>query len=162
MKIRRYTSADMNELVQLIIGFRNSLASLKSQETKCSPDDAKDELNSYISKGFPIYMAVDSEKIVGYIVCRIDSDVVWAESLYVIPEYRRTGVGSKLYLQAEELANEYGNETLFNWIHPNNETIVQFLKKQGYNVLNLIELRKPWSGEKPTRKIQVGKNEFDY
>jgi len=40
--------------------------------------------------------------------------------------------------------------------------MIEFLRKNGYSVLNLIELRKPYSGEVLSRKIQVGEHEFDY
>ncbi|HSG46037.1 MAG TPA: hypothetical protein VLA72_23095, partial [Anaerolineales bacterium] len=42
------------------------------------------------------------------------------------------------------------------------DRIISFLKKHDYNVLNLIELRKPGVGEGMTKKIQVGENEFNH
>jgi hypothetical protein len=38
--------------------------------------------------------------------------------------------------------------------------IIGFLQQRGYQVLNLIELRRPRTGEELTGKIQVGVNEF--
>jgi len=96
------------------------------------------------------------------LVCRVDKDVVWAESLFVSSEYRRQGIGTSLYAEAEHLAQELGNETLYNWVDPNNTGIIRFLQKRGYSVLNLIELRRIRSGEKMTKKICVGATEFDY
>lgn len=40
--------------------------------------------------------------------------------------------------------------------------MIEFLRKRGYTVLNLIEIRKPWQNEKTTQKIIVGEHEFDY
>ncbi len=40
--------------------------------------------------------------------------------------------------------------------HPNNHRMISFLWKYGYTVLNLIEVRKPYPGEKLTQEIQVG------
>jgi hypothetical protein len=63
---------------------------------------------------------------------------------------------------AEQLAFESGNQPPYNWVHPNNQPIIQFLGRRGYNVLNLIELRQPRSGEKRQNPIQVGDNKFLY
>lgn len=38
----------------------------------------------------------------------------------------------------------------------------EFLRKRGYTVLNLIEVRKPYKDEMLTQTITVGDHEFDY
>ena len=95
-------------------------------------------------------------------VCRIDNQVVWVESIFVRVEYRRRGVASALHSKAEEIAASYGNDTVYNYVHPNNHRMIAFLRKRGYTVLNFIEIRKPYQGEKLTQVIQVGEHEFDY
>lgn len=89
-------------------------------------------------------------------------DIVWAESLYVLPAYRRQGIASTLYAEAEKLALALGSDTSYNWVHPNNEPIIRFLQRRGYDTLNLVELRRPRPGEKPSRVISVGEHEFKY
>ena len=64
--------------------------------------------------------------------------------------------------KAEELAASYGEETVYNYVHPNNDGIIAFLKSRGYDVLNLIEVRKPYQGETLRTKVRVGEHEFDY
>ena len=124
---------------------------------------AKEELEYYSNKGFPIFLAIDKDdEIVGYIVCRIQDDILWAESLYIIPNKRREGIGSALYAKAEKLSRKLGNKTLYNWVDPNNERSILFLQKKGYNVLNLIELRKKLPNELLSYKIKVGEYEFDH
>lgn len=95
-------------------------------------------------------------------VCRVDEPCVWVEALYVTPEYRRRGIASALMVQAEKIAAVYGEETVFNYVHPNNHGMIAFLRRHGYTVLNLIEIRKPYRGEKIGGKINMGENEFDY
>lgn len=56
----------------------------------------------------------------------------------------------------------YGDDTVYNYIHPNNHRMIEFLRNRGYTVLNLIEIRKPYKGEKLTQTIVVGEHEFDY
>ena len=92
----------------------------------------------------------------------MDENIVWDELLFVIPEERRKGVGSALFKRAEEFAKELGGHTLYNWVHPNNNKSIQFLKKRGYDVLNLIELRRKRPEEEFTQEIVVGKHSFNY
>jgi len=55
-----------------------------------------------------------------------------------------------------------GGTTVFNWVHPNNDKMIKFLSKMGYNVLNLIEIRKPWKNEILTQKIRVENHDYNY
>jgi ribosomal protein S18 acetylase RimI-like enzyme len=75
---------------------------------------------------------------------------------------RRKGIGSALYSKAEFLAESLGGNTVYNWVHPNNTEIIQFLKRRDIDVLNLIELRKKSPNEKISSKIDVGDNQFKY
>lgn len=79
-----------------------------------------------------------------------------------MPDYRRQGIATSLFKKAEELGKNLGSETIYNWVHPNNHKIIKFLKKQGYDVLNLIEIRKKISNEKLTEKIKINEHEFNY
>lgn len=163
VKIVAYKEQFRDNLIKLLGINRIDLAELRSIKKELDLNDAKEELDYYLNKEFPIYLAIDElEKILGFTVCRIEDDIVWDELLYVIPELRRKGVGSALFAKAEEVAQRLGCETLYNWVHPNNYRSIPFLKKHGYNVLNLIEVRKEVAMDKITQKITVGKFEFDY
>ena len=163
MEIIEYTEQFRNDLTKLLGLNRIELAKLRSIQRQLDLKAAKEELEYYLDKKYPIYLAIDeTESILGFTVCKIEDDVVWDELLYVIPEMRRNGVGSALFAKAEEIAQSLGRETLYNWVHPNNYRSIPFLKKQGYNVLNLIEVRKKVETDNLTQKIQVGKFEFDY
>ncbi|UCC18961.1 MAG: GNAT family N-acetyltransferase [Promethearchaeota archaeon] len=163
MKIREYEPKDKSELTKLISQFRVALAKLKGIERELNLRAAEEELEFYQKKKYPIFIAEEINcNLIGFHVCRIQDKIIWSESLYVIPEERRKGVASALYEKAENLAEEIGCETVYNWVHPNNFRSIPFLKKRGYTVLNLIEVCKKRSGEKLTQKIKVGSFEFDY
>ena len=103
MKIRSYENGDEKELINLIGNFRVRLSHLKGIEKKIDLKSAKTELEYYIKKEYPIFIAEDDKNtIVGYHVCRVEDEIVWSESLYVIPENRRKGIGSGLYEEAEK------------------------------------------------------------
>lgn len=71
-------------------------------------------------------------------------------------------VASVLFDKAEEAAKEHGQQTVYNYIHPNNDKIIKFLAQRGYNVLNLIEIRKGTDQDNISTKIRVGEHEFTY
>lgn len=162
MIIRRACSEDTGQIVGLITAFRAALAELRQKTTPPDCEAAARESSEYQKRGFPIFVAQEGSSLVGYLVCRVDGKTVWAESLFVLPEFRRKGIASALYAEAERLAEDLGSDTVYNWIHPNNDEIVSFLKKRGYCVLNLVEVRRPRPAEKITGKISIDRHEFDY
>lgn len=159
--IKEYNEHYFEGLRELLASFRVVLQGFKGIDATPDYDSAKEELSDYIKEKWPIYVALDNSKPIGYILLKEDG-VVWVEHIYVKEEYQRQGVGSLLYNKAEEYSAKLGCDTLFNWVHPNNDKIIAFLKSKGYSVLNMIELRKPFKGETPSKKIKVNDNEFDY
>ncbi|MCK4847868.1 MAG: GNAT family N-acetyltransferase [Candidatus Heimdallarchaeota archaeon] len=162
-KIEQYTEKDSNQLTDLIADFRITLAKFRGVKSERNIDQAKKELIDYTRLNYHIFVAkINRSEIAGYIVCKIEKEVVWAESMYVKTKHRRKGIASALYSEVEKISIGFGNDTLYNWIHPNNVEIISFLRNRGYSVLNLIEIRKVRKKEKVTGKICVGKYEFDY
>lgn len=161
MEIRPFKVGDEAGVIHLVAAFRKSLAELRGFEQNTDLHAAGQELDEYRRKSYPIYVAeAETAGLVGYLVCRIDGDVVWAESLYVAPEQRRVGIASALYTEAERLVVQLGGDTVYNWVDPNNDIIIQFLAKRGYNVLNLVELRRAFAGEGKMESIRVGEHQF--
>ena len=161
MEIIKITQAT-NDLAQMVALFRVELRSYKGIVSKPNMEAGREEMEEYLATGFPVFAAMIDGEYAGYVVCRIDSEVVWVESIFVKEEYRRAGIASALHSKAEEIAASYGEETVYNYVHPNNHRMIAFLRKRGYTVLNLIEIRKPYANEKTTQIIKVGENEFDY
>ena len=149
-------------LAEMVALFRVDLRSYKGIVSKPNMDAGRDDMEEYLAAGFPVFAALVDGQYAGYVVCRVDSEVVWVESIFVKEEYRRHGVASALYRKAEEIAASYGEDTVYNYVHPNNHRMIEFLRKRGYTVLNLIEIRKPYAGENRTQTITVGEHEFDY
>ena len=142
--------------------FRSELDALKGIAKEPSLKRGEQELQDYLDANFLVYVACEAEELLGFAVSRVDGGVVWLEAIYTSPAARRKGVASALFCEVERLAKENGEPTVYNWIHPNNEKMLNFLAKRGYCVLNLIEVRKAYEGESLTQKIPVGEWEFDY
>lgn len=162
MIIRLAKNEDEEKISRLIAQFRVELRRFKGITSIPKMDQAKEEFIEYEEANFPIFVAEDNKELLGYLVCRIEGSVVWAESIFVSNDARRSGIASRMYKEAENIASGLGGTTVFNWVHPNNDKMINFLSKMGYNVLNLIEIRKPWENEILTQKICVGKHEYNY
>jgi GNAT superfamily N-acetyltransferase len=164
--IRTYESGDFTAVVDLVARFRVELARFKGREKEPNLDAARDELGCYISSKnvlYPTWVAIsDDGKLIGYFVCKVSEDVVWAESMYVLPDHRREGIATALFEKGEKLAKQHGNETLYNWIHPNNDGIIRFLQQKGYTVLNLLEVRKQFKDEPIRTKVEINGQNYDY
>jgi len=162
MNIKNLTANEITLAAPLMAQFRAALKSYKGISSAPNLAAGKEELLEYLDASFPVYVAEEDGEFIGLLICRVDEPCVWVESVYVSANHRRKGVASKLYARAEELARSYGEETLYNYVHPNNQGMIDFLRRRGYTVLNLIEIRKPYAGEKLSRTIRVDQNNFDY
>lgn len=162
MKIRNGQLEDVENIAPLIARFRVELRALKAITSCPNIPLALEEYKEYLQASYPVFVAEEGNECIGYLVCRVEGTIVWVESVYVKEEFRRSGIASALYEQAEALANSMGEDTVYNYVHPNNHKMIRFLNKRGYNVLNLIEIRRPYANEKPTSVIQVGDNSFNY
>ena len=161
MEIIKFEDKYFLETSKLLADFRVALRNFKNIKSEPNIEAAKEELNWAIKDKWPIYLVREKEEIVGYMLLRIDG-VIWVEHIYVRPDFRRKGVASMLYSKAEELSKEMGEDTVYNFVHPNNDSMMSFLKSKGYTVLNMIEVRKPYKNEELSKTYKIGNNEFDY
>ena len=150
MIIRLAKVNDEERIAALIAQFRVDLKQLKLVKSALNIEQGKEEFREFFEGKYPVFVAEDdNNELLGYLVCRVDNK-------------RRRGVGTKLYEKTEDIAKELGCSTVYNYVHPNNDKIIPFLYKRGYNVLNLIELRKARENEVLTQKIEIGRYEYDY
>ena len=162
MKIIEFKQQYSEETAELLAAFRVTLKRFKGIEDKPDLPSAREELEGFVSdKDYPVYICVEDDEVLGYMILHVFG-VIWVEQIYVRDDSRRKGVGSLLFAKAEECSSNINEDTLFNYVHPNNDAMINFLKSKGYDVLNLIEIRKPWKNEKNDKTIKVGNHEFKY
>ena len=162
MKLIRVEKKDVDRVAPLVADFRVTLNGYRGIVSRPRVEAAKEELTAFLDAGFPVFAAEDGDRPVGYTVCRIDEPCLWVEHLFVRAECRRQGAASLLFEKAEEIARSLGEDTVYNFVHPNNTGMIAFLRSKGYTVLNMIEIRKPYPGETLTTTIPVGDAVFDY
>ena len=162
MELVKIGIPDAEGIAPLVAAFRTQLKSFKGILSEPDFDAGKREILSFLESGVPVYAVKDHALFAGYLVCRIDEPCLWVEQIFVREEYRRRGVASMLFEKAEEIAASMGEDTVYNFVHPNNENMIRFLRSKGYTVLNLIEIRKPYAGEKLSATVHVDNETFDY
>lgn len=145
-------------ILDLVIEFRKYLSLLNGYDEEIDEISAKEEIDYYLAKAYPIYAASVNGLMVGYEVLKVEDNVVWLESLYVKEGYRNRGIGKMLFDKAEE----HSSDTLYINVHPNNELMLNFLKELKYDVLNLIEVRKAYVDEKHNEEYLIGNHSFKY
>lgn len=162
MELVKVKNTDADKIAPLVAAFRTQLKAFKGIKAQDNVAAGKEEILEFLEAGFPVYAAEEQGVFAGYLVCRIDKPCVWVEHIFVREDYRRQGVATMLFEKAEEIAASMGEEMVYNFVHPNNEVVINFLRSKGYTVLNMIEIRKPYKGEKLTTTIHVEKEVFDY
>ena len=133
---------------------------LNQSEKIVMMSEAVREANGYFTENRRVFVYKIKNKMVGYSVLKIEDQVCWLDWLYVDPDYQGKNIASKLFDHVEEISLKLGNDQLYIWVHPDNHRMLKFLKKKGYNVLNLIEVKK----KKPStsRSISIMGNELRY
>lgn len=162
MEVIKYQGSYFLEVANLLSLFRVHLKTFKGINDKPDIESAKEELSSFSKdENYPIYICIDNNEVLGYMILKLDG-VIWVEQIYVKESARRKGVASLLYEKAEDINRSINEDTLFNYVHPNNDAMIAFLKSKGYDVLNLIEIRKPFKEEKNKEVIKIRNNKFKY
>ena len=162
MELVQITTNEAERLAPLVAEFRVKLRALRNIVSAPDVNAGREELREFLDAGYPVFAALDGSEYAGYIVCRIEAPCLWVEQLFVRREYRRRGVASLLFEKAEALAAAMGEDTVFNFVHPNNGAMLGFLRAKGYTVLNMLEVRRPYRGETLTTTVRVDDNIFDY
>ena len=162
MNLIRIEKNDADRLAPLLAEFRVALNGYRGISSQPKVEAAREEIGEFLDAGFPVFAVEDGDELMGYMVCRMDAPCLWVEHLFVREAYRRRGVATLLFEKVEALAASMGEDTVFNFVHPNNLGMIAFLRSKGYTVLNMIEIRKPYPGERLTTTIPVGDSLFDY
>ena len=147
MKLIKVCMEDADRIAPLVAAFRIQLKAYKGIKSQLNTESGKEEILEFLNSDFPVFAVEDNDALVGYIVCRIDEPCLWVEHIFVREDHRRKGIASMLFNKAEEIAASMGEDTVYNFVHPNNEKMIRFLRSKGYTVLNMIEIRKPYEGE---------------
>ncbi len=142
LQLKKYHS-EQTEMLPLIQGFWLS----HSDEVQ-TDDEALADLTQWSSEGNALYFIVAFDEVVGFLHLGSRGGAIdWLEHLYVKPEHRNKGFGSKAIACAEEIVREY-SESLYIEAAARNEQAIRLYRSLGYNCLNSISIRKDFHPER--------------
>jgi len=79
-----------------------------------------------------IELAVDDEKILGCVYIKREEDQLYFGMLTVNPELQTQGIGKKLLLRVEVIAQELGLKTIRMTVIGQREELIAFYERRGY------------------------------
>ncbi len=142
LQLKQY-HAEQTEMLPLIQGFWLS----HSDEVQTDAEALAD-LTQWSSEGNALYFIVAFDEVVGFLHLGSRGGAIdWLEHLYVKPEHRNKGFGSKAIACAEEIVREY-SESLYIEAAARNEQAIRLYRSLGYNCLNSISIRKDFHPER--------------
>ena len=142
LQLKKYHS-EQTEMLPLIQGFWLS----HSDEVQTDAEALAD-LTQWSSKGNALYFIVAFDEVVGFLHLGSRGGAIdWLEHLYVKPEHRNKGFGSKAIACAEEIVREY-SESLYIEAAARNEQAIRLYRSLGYDCLNSISIRKDFHPER--------------
>ena len=138
LRIVNITKDNISSIVYMADACRCERNKLTDNETVSDLEEAENDLRRILKEGSMIMAVSDQGRFIGYAVL-CDNELC---EIYVRPENRKQGVGKMLMKEAEKAAG-----VLEMRVEPNNDGMLYFLQKQGYNLLTELTVTKG-NGEK--------------
>jgi len=86
----------------------------------------------HVKDKFVVVAAQNDEGIVGYSIVSVEKDVGEIDSIYIVPNHRKTGLGTRLIERAEAWLREQRVSRIVISVAEGNEGAFPFYQKLGY------------------------------
>ena len=159
--IRRYKPKDLDAAAELLADFYHTMQRLKGRKQDRRLEKAYEDLSNRLERGEIVFVAETGEVIVGIQIISTDP-ICKLECVYVDENYRRSGIAHLLFGTAETFLKSIGEQSFYASVHPNNLPVIEMLRKNGYDVLNLLELRKRWPDQRRYEDVTIMGEKFVY
>jgi GNAT superfamily N-acetyltransferase len=160
MEETRILNGPTEELAVLVQEFRNTLGQLNKGAAPGSLEEARAEAADYFGPNHTVVGLFQASSLVGFSVVTADDGVYWLNWIYVKPDCRGFSNASRLFDFSEKIALDAGEDRLYVWVHPDNNRMLRFLKKKGYDTLNLVEVTK--RKREKTEEVRIFDNVLRY
>lgn len=146
MHIRRYRNSDFNDLACLYRDFFDEMREWQGWEKlKLSEEGAMEIVKESLNKSSWVFVAEDSGKLVGFARVQLWDGAYFVREVFVAKLFRRKNVGSKLLAKCENHVRKGGETSIYLTVEPKHSVSLSFLIRNGYDTLNMLELRKDFS-----------------
>lgn len=131
--IREYTSKNIKSFMKL---YR-----LMYNDEFSSDSDLRMDIETDMEESYDILIYLEDDKIVGCVYIdklstfaekEYDEDIFYISNLFVLKEYRKRGIASKLIEEVENIAKKQGINMLASSYNINNKISAQVHRKNGF------------------------------
>jgi GNAT superfamily N-acetyltransferase len=153
IRIRLYTSDDFPALIPLFRDFFTMHHQLLGRAEPLTGDEATVIARESLGqpRSWTIVAEDESGQLVGFARWEERDGAFFGRELFVRPEYRRQGIGTRLQEEVERRVGQAGADAFFISLVPHNQRMLAFAYRRGYDTLNTVELRKELKGDQPRR-----------
>ena len=123
---------------------------------KLDDKQAEETTKQSLNNNSVIFVARDHEKLIGFAKVQLWDGAYFVREVFVEKPFRRKSVGSKLLARCEHLAQRNGETSIYLTVEPKHSASIQYLICNGYDTLNMLELRKDLAKEnRPARQGKI-------
>jgi GNAT superfamily N-acetyltransferase len=90
-------------------------------------------------------VAEENGELVGFARVQFWDGAYFVREVFVAKPFRRHDIGSKLLAKCEELVRRKGETSIYLTVEPKHSVSLSFLIHNGYDTLNMLELRKDFA-----------------
>jgi len=157
MNIRRYNNSDFNALVCLYRDFFNEMREWQGwEQLKLDEKEAAETAKESLDKNSWVFVAEENRKLVGFARVQFWDGAYFVREVFVAKPFRRQDIGSKLLAKCEDLVRKKGETSIYLTVEPKHSVSLKFLIRNGYDTLNMLELRKDFAQDSfPERQGEV-------
>ena len=141
LTIRKLKDENMEVFAELLFRF---FAELRRKQGWSPPsmESIKAEAQKALKHNDIVLIGYVGDRPAGFIrVSTHHEDAVfWVDEIFVLPEFRKQGIGRKLVRAAEKEVLRRGERSLYLYVLPQEKDAIAFWKSMGYTILNTIEL----------------------
>jgi GNAT superfamily N-acetyltransferase len=143
MNVRKYQKDDFHALSRLYGDFFNEMREWQGwEQLKLDESGAEETASESLGGGSTVFLAEDSGRLVGFARVQFWDGAYFVREVFVEKIARRKGVGSKLLASCEDLVQKIGEKSICLTVEPRHSVSIEFLVHNGYDTLNMLELRK--------------------
>lgn len=143
MRIRLCQDDDLNALAELYRDFFNEMRRWQGWEKlKLSREEAVETAKDSLSSNSWVFGAEDKGRLIAFARLQFWDGAYFVREVHVARRWRRKGVGSKLLSSCENLVQKKGETSIYLTVEPKHNQSLKFLTHNGYDTLNMLELRK--------------------
>ena len=139
MKIIEYEDKYRDDMIFMVLSAKNALGRVPRLN-----EDLLDIKTNYFDKGEPFWLAIDEfDRVVGCIGTKVkENGNLYLSRLYIRPDLKRHGIGSKLVQKAEESAKERHYKEIY--VHLGKDYLEShiFYPKHGYKEYDELYMKK--------------------